>query len=98
MSVESVRLPVRRPFAADSMLAFLQDRCVPGVELVHGRTYARTVRLRGGTGTVELTLPDDADPGHDGTSEIGAVFRLDADSDLAEALDQCRRLLDLGAD
>jgi len=91
--VESVRLPFRPPFAADAMLEFLRNRCVPGVERVHGRTYARTLRLPNGTGIVELTLPA---PGE--AAEVGAIFQLDEAADQAAAEANCRRLLDLDAD
>jgi AraC family transcriptional regulator of adaptative response / DNA-3-methyladenine glycosylase II len=91
--VESVRLPFQPPFAADAMLEFLRNRCVPGVERVDGRTYARTLRLPSGTGIVELTLPA---PGE--AAEVGAIFRLDVAADLAAAEASCRRLLDLDAD
>jgi AraC family transcriptional regulator, regulatory protein of adaptative response / DNA-3-methyladenine glycosylase II len=36
-------IEVARPFDADGLLAFLAPRCVPGVEVVEGRTYRRAV-------------------------------------------------------
>lgn len=90
---ESVQLEVRRPFAADAMLAFLATHTVPGVEHVRQRTYFRALRLPSGTGTVALTLPPEDDPG-----TVAAVIRLDDPTDLAPAVDVCRRLLDLNSD
>jgi len=89
----SLRLPVRAPFAADPLLAFLAARAVPGVEEVQGRTYSRTLRLPAGTGTVRLTLPE-----RDDHPVVTAVLLLQQLSDLAPAVDRCRRLLDADAD
>ena len=89
----SLRLPVRAPFAADPLLAFLAARAVPGVERVQGRTYSRTLRLPAGTATVRLTLP-----GPEDHPVVGAVLLLQHLSDLAPAVDRCRRLLDADAD
>lgn len=94
MPPESVTLPlpVRRPFAADEVLSFLAAHLVTGVEHVQGRRYYRSLRLRNGTGTVCLTLPDDDAP------EVPATIRVDNAVDLAEAVSHCRTLLDLDAD
>ena len=51
----SVRLPARRPFAGRQLLDFLGERAVPGVERYDGTTYARTLALPHGHGTVALT-------------------------------------------
>jgi AraC family transcriptional regulator of adaptative response / DNA-3-methyladenine glycosylase II len=85
----SVRLPARQPFAGGQLLEFLGDRAVPGVERYDGDTYARTLALPHGHGTVELT---------DATDHIDAVFRLVDWRDLAPAVGRIRRLLDLDAD
>jgi AraC family transcriptional regulator of adaptative response / DNA-3-methyladenine glycosylase II len=103
----SLRLPVRAPFHAAALLAFLAARAVPGVEVVGGRSYTRTLRLPAGTGVVTLTFPPDPvvlDPsGPDSptaraTTAISADLRLSHLSDLAPAVDRCRRLLDADAD
>ena len=75
------------------LLAFLAARAVPGVEEVQGRTYSRTLRLPAGTGTVRLTLPK-----QDDHPVVTAVLLLQQLSDLAPAVDRCRRLLDADAD
>jgi AraC family transcriptional regulator of adaptative response / DNA-3-methyladenine glycosylase II len=99
----SLRLPVRAPFDGSALLDFLAARAVPGVERVHGRSYARTLRLPAGTGTVELTMPPDGgdEPAGGGATSgaaVTAVLHLQHLSDLAPAVDRCRRLLDADAD
>ena len=89
----TLRLAVRAPFAADALLAFLAARSIPGVEYVEGRTYARTLSLPAGTGTVHLEFPR---PG--ATPVVTATLRLEQLSDLVPAVDRCRRLLDADAD
>ena len=88
----TLRLPVRRPFAADALLRFLGTHTVAGVEYVQDRTYHRSLRLAGGSGSVALTLPDD-----NGT-EVAATITVDDGRDHAAALAACRVVLDLDAD
>src|SRR4051794_39293161 len=45
-------LAYRPPLAWDVLTAFLADNATPGVEIVEGRRYGRTVRLDGRTGVV----------------------------------------------
>ena len=85
----SVRLPFRRPYDATSILGFLGDRAITGVESWDGVVYRRTLRLPGGNGVIALC----AQPDH-----IACEVRLDDLSDLQAALQRSRRLLDLDAD
>jgi AraC family transcriptional regulator of adaptative response / DNA-3-methyladenine glycosylase II len=85
----TVRLPARQPFSGRQLLDFLGERAVPGVERYNGATYARTLDLPHGHGTVELT---------DAGDHIDAAFRLVDWRDLAPAVGRIRRLLDLDAD
>jgi AraC family transcriptional regulator of adaptative response / DNA-3-methyladenine glycosylase II len=85
----AVRLPARQPFAGGQLLDFLGARAVPGVERYDGMTYARTLSLPHGHGTVEL---------HDAADHMDATFRLIDWRDLAPAVGRVRRLLDLDAD
>jgi len=111
----SLRLPVRAPFHGTALLEFLAARAVPGVEVVEGRSYTRTLRLPAGTGIATLTFPPDATdaaasgphwrpdatpdaPGTRAPTAISAELRLTHLSDLAPAVDRCRRLLDADAD
>lgn len=85
----TVRLPVRRPFDAGSLLAFLGARAVPGVEAITDAGYARTMRLPHGHGAVLL------EPGDD---HVRCRLWLADLRDLSAAVQRSRRLLDLDAD
>src|SRR5947207_2270025 len=50
-----LRLRYRPPYDWDSMLAHLQARAIPGVEVVENGSYRRTVELDGCTGSIEVT-------------------------------------------
>ena len=85
----SVRLPLRQPFDAAGVMAFIGERAIPGVESWDGTTYRRVLDLPDGGGIVTLT----AHPDH-----VAARFDLDTWSDLAAAVQRIRRLLDLDSD
>ena len=85
----SVRLPVRTPFAGRELFGFLGARAIPGVETWDGDTYARSLALPNGHGTVT------ARPAAD---HVLAAFCLTDWRDLAPAVGRMRRLLDLDAD
>src|SRR3954467_11381821 len=91
-----LRLAVRTPFAGRPLLAFLATRAVTGVEVATETTYARTLRLPHGTGTVELELTDHSD--ELGTAFVPATFRLADLRDLASAVERARRLVDADCD
>ncbi|MGN0065367.1 MAG: AlkA N-terminal domain-containing protein [Nocardioides sp.] len=91
-----VRLPVRTPYAGRALLDFLAVRAVPGVEVVSGRTYSRTLRLPHGTGVVSLELPDVSEAGE--TAHARARFVLSDLRDLGAATERVRRLLDADCD
>jgi AraC family transcriptional regulator, regulatory protein of adaptative response / DNA-3-methyladenine glycosylase II len=87
--VITVALAVREPFDAASLLGFLLPRAVRGVETCRESTYARTLRLPHGHGTVELEPKSD---------RVLCRLTLTDLRDLASAVERCRRLLDLDAD
>jgi AraC family transcriptional regulator of adaptative response / DNA-3-methyladenine glycosylase II len=91
-----LRLAVRTPFAGRPLLAFLATRAVPGLEVATDTTYARTLRLPHGVGTVELELTDHSD--ELGTAFVPATFRLADLRDLASAVERARRLVDADCD
>jgi AraC family transcriptional regulator of adaptative response / DNA-3-methyladenine glycosylase II len=85
-----LRLPYRRPFAADTLLAFLGARAVPGVEEVRDGTYRRSVRTRDGQTAVIALTPDrvgdhvtfEISEGHaSGTTELVRASRRAFDLD-----------------
>jgi AraC family transcriptional regulator, regulatory protein of adaptative response / DNA-3-methyladenine glycosylase II len=90
-----LRLPCRRPFSPESVLAFLGTRAVPGVEGRDGDTYRRSLRLPHGYAVVALTA---ADAGDEGPVFVEAVLHLSDLRDLTSAVSRCRQLLDLDAD
>jgi AraC family transcriptional regulator, regulatory protein of adaptative response / DNA-3-methyladenine glycosylase II len=53
----TLRLACREPFDGQSLLRFLAARAIAGVEAVSPERYARTVRVPGGSGLIELVPP-----------------------------------------
>ena len=84
-----LRLPYREPFDGGSLIAFLADRAIEGVEEVNGSTYRRSLSLDHGAGIVSLTPA---------TRFVHCELRLDDLRDLTAAVARSRRLLDLDAD
>ena len=84
-----MRLATRQPFDAGTLLAFLGERAVIGLEAWDGQTYRRSLALPHGHATVACT------PARGG---VLAEFRLADLRDLAPAVARVRRLLDLDAD
>jgi AraC family transcriptional regulator of adaptative response / DNA-3-methyladenine glycosylase II len=103
----TLRLACREPFDGRSLLRFLAARAIAGVEEVaHGR-YARTVRVPGGSGIVEL-VPPPADPsrgngpaapaGRAGGAQVLLRVRLTGLRGIGQVVSRCRQLFDLDAD
>ncbi len=90
-----LRLPCRRPFSPDSVLDFLAQRAVPGIEVRDGSTYRRSLRLPHGHGVVALSA---SDAGEDGPAFVEGDLHLSDLRDLTTAVSRCRQLLDLDAD
>jgi len=84
-----LRLPYRAPFDGDSLIAFLAERAIAGVEEVDGSTYRRSLSLDHGAGIVSLTPA---------ARFVRCELRLDDLRDLTAAVARSRRLLDLDAD
>ena len=84
-----LRLPYREPFDGDSLIAFLAERAIPGVEEVDGSTYRRSLSLDHGTGIVSLTPA---------ARFVHCELSLDDLRDLTAAVARSRHLLDLDAD
>ena len=102
----TLRLACREPFDGRSLLQFLAARAIAGVEEVaHGR-YARTVRVPGGSGVVEL-VPPPAAGGGDGRgaaagwangAQVLLRVRLTGLRGIGQVVSRCRQLFDLDAD
>lgn len=86
-----LRLPYRPPYDWDNMLAFLRARAIPGVELIDGERYLRTVEVDGKLGSVEVThLPV--------KESLRIKIRFPDVRSLPAIVGKVRRLFDLGAD
>ena len=82
-------LPVRTPFDASGIFAWLAARAVPGVEVAGADRYARTLLLPGGPATFAVRA--------DGP-RLRLTVRLATLSDLPPLIARVRRLFDLDAD
>ena len=86
----TILLRYRPPYDWPTMLAFLRDRAIAGVEVVMGETYARTIRIAGSQGIVSLR------PGRGNALE--ATIRFPKLSALPMIIARLRRVFDLAAD
>lgn len=85
----SIRLPFRSPFAADYFMDWSARRCVAGVAEVDDTVLRTALRLAHGTGVASLRIEE---------RWVQCDLELDDVADLAAAVSQCRRMLDLDAD
>jgi AraC family transcriptional regulator, regulatory protein of adaptative response / DNA-3-methyladenine glycosylase II len=96
----TLRLACRGPFDGQALLRFLAARAIPGVEEVAQGRYARTVRVPGGSGVIELVPPPVA--GGDGqvphAAQVLLRVWLAGQRDVGQVVPRCRRLFDLDAD
>jgi AraC family transcriptional regulator, regulatory protein of adaptative response / DNA-3-methyladenine glycosylase II len=87
----TLRLRYRPPYDWDSMLEYLQARAIPGVEVVEGGGYLRTVEIDGHNGSVEVThLPQ--------WQSLSVTICFPHVQFLPAIVTRVRRLFDLGAD
>jgi AraC family transcriptional regulator of adaptative response / DNA-3-methyladenine glycosylase II len=87
----TLRLRYRPPYDWESMLAFLRARAIPGVEVVDGERYLRTVEIGTKLGSIEVThLPE--------RQSLGVRIRFPDVRSLPGIVARVRRLFDLGAD
>ena len=84
-----LRLGVRPPFDGPALLRFFALRAVAGVESVGRWSLTRSVRLARGAAIVEVEPHD---------SRVVVRLWLDDVRDLGQAVDACRRLVDVDAD
>jgi 3-methyladenine DNA glycosylase/8-oxoguanine DNA glycosylase len=84
-----LELPYRKPFNFAHLLRFLGARAVTGVEFVDEHSYARTLSLPGGPGTIQVT---------DNGSALLVSAQLSHPDDASTAVALTRRLFDLDAD
>lgn len=85
----SLALPVRPPFDAHGVFAWLAERAIPGVEEATATSFSRTMRMEGGAAWFEVR--SDA-------SRLRLSARLESLTDLGALVSRVRRLFDLDAD
>ncbi|WP_454118004.1 AlkA N-terminal domain-containing protein [Microbacterium lacticum] len=83
-------LPMREPFEAEGLFAWMAARAVRGVEVATDASFARTLRLPGGPAWFELRV--------DGPGRVRLAARLTHLGDLPTLVARARRLFDLDAD
>ena len=87
----TLRLRYRPPYDWDSMLAYLDARAIPGVEVVENGCYRRTIQIDGSVGLVRVFhLPQ-----HE---SLGVAIRFPSVCALPAIVARVRRLFDTGAD
>jgi AraC family transcriptional regulator of adaptative response / DNA-3-methyladenine glycosylase II len=86
----SVRLAYRPPYDWDAMLSFLAARAIPGVEIVSGNTYRRTIAIGGHSGVVSVAPSD--------KNRINVSVRCPNIAVLPQIIARVRRVFDLAAD
>ncbi len=87
----TLRLRYRPPYDWESMLAYLQARAIPGVEVVENGTYQRTVEMDGFAGSVQVQHSPESE------SLAVAIFFPSVRA-LPAIVTRVRRLFDTGAD
>jgi AraC family transcriptional regulator of adaptative response / DNA-3-methyladenine glycosylase II len=86
----TILLRYRPPYDWPAMLAFLRARAIPGVEVVSGDRYARTMDIDGVQGTVHVQPGD--------RNALRALIRFPRLAALPEIIARLRRVFDLAAD
>ena len=87
----SLRLRYRPPYDWDCMLEFLRARAIPGVEVIDGARYLRTVEVDGKMGSVSVSHLRDR-------ASLAVSIRFPEVRLLPLIVARVRRLFDLGAD
>jgi AraC family transcriptional regulator, regulatory protein of adaptative response / DNA-3-methyladenine glycosylase II len=86
----SVRLAYRPPYDWDAMLSFLSLRAIPGVELVSGNSYKRSIGFGENSGVVTVTPADHG--------RVDVSVRFPDMAALPQLIARVRRVFDLAAD
>ncbi|MCG8587840.1 MAG: helix-turn-helix domain-containing protein [Proteobacteria bacterium] len=86
-----LRLAYREPFDWSALLAYLQPRCIPGVEEIADGRYRRTVSVDDASGVIEVACRPES-------SQLELRAPADLVSSLIDTTERVRRLFDLRAD
>ena len=87
----AIRLPYRPPLDWRAFVSFLSPRTTPGVELIDGSAYRRTIRIGDEAGTIDVR-PDQSEP------VLAVSIELPGYRHLMKVVERVRRIFDLGAD
>ena len=108
-----VKLPYRPPLAWPAMLRFLSLRAIPGVEVVDGDVYRRTIEVNSVPGVIEVWPSGDSKSpsSRSGAAQNGRAagaphharhllmrVQLPGYESLIDVVDRVRRMFDLDAD
>jgi AraC family transcriptional regulator of adaptative response / DNA-3-methyladenine glycosylase II len=86
----SVRLAYRPPYDWDAMLSFLGDRAIPGVEVVSGTSYRRSIAFGENSGMITVAPAD--------KYRVDVAVRFPDIAALPQIIARVRRVFDLAAD
>jgi AraC family transcriptional regulator of adaptative response / DNA-3-methyladenine glycosylase II len=86
----SVRLAYRPPYDWDAMLSFLAARAIPGVEIVSGNIYRRTIAIGNNYGVISVAPAD--------KNRVDVSVRFPDMAALPQIIARVRRVFDLAAD
>ena len=86
----SVRLAYRPPYDWDAMLSFLSARAIPGVEIVSGDSYSRTIAIGANCGVISVAPA--------AKNRIDVRVRFPDMAVLPQIIARVRRVFDLAAD
>ena len=85
------RLAYRPPYAWDAILTFLRARSTPGVELVDGAHYRRSIAMAGTGGVIDVSPIG-------GSAALAVEVRFPNPQALLSIVERVRRIFDLAAD
>jgi AraC family transcriptional regulator, regulatory protein of adaptative response / DNA-3-methyladenine glycosylase II len=91
ISSVTLHLGYAPPYDWSSIIEFLAARAIPGVEIVEGDRYRRTIELNGRHGTIEVTAAI-------GRDALAATIRFPDPRALPTIVRRIRRVFDLGVD
>jgi AraC family transcriptional regulator of adaptative response / DNA-3-methyladenine glycosylase II len=86
----SVRLAYRPPYDWDAMLSFLRHGAIPGVEMVSGNSYRRSIGFGQHRGVLSVTPADG--------NRVDVAIRFPDMAALPQIIARVRRVFDLAAD
>ena len=86
----SVHLAYRPPYDWDAILSFLGQRAIPGVEIVSGNTYRRTIAIGDDSGVISVAQAE--------RNRVNVSVRFPNMAALPSIIARVRRVFDLAAD